>query len=68
MSKRTATPKTECEGCGKLAAGGGHRFCYACICILLSPPPPDRRELRAVREYGTPYRIRYAKKEKPADV
>ena len=62
MSK-SKTPKTECEGCGKMAAGGGHRFCYACIFHILhgsltSNPP-------AVREYGTPYKIRYAKKEKP---
>lgn len=28
--------KTVCEGCGKKAAGGGHRYCYACIGALLS--------------------------------
>jgi hypothetical protein len=32
------TEKTICEGCGKKAAGGGHRFCYGCIGILLNKP------------------------------
>ncbi len=58
--------KTQCEGCGKMAAGGGRRFCYSCICILLSPrPQPPGTPKPAMKEYGTPYKVTYAKKSNP---
>jgi hypothetical protein len=37
--------KTTCEGCGKRAAGGGHRFCRACLGQMLCTPTP-RAEIR----------------------
>ncbi len=45
------TTKTTCEGCGKIAAGGGHRFCRACLGQILCTPTP-RAE---VRECSTTY-------------
>lgn len=32
------SPYTLCEGCGKMKAGGGQRFCWACLANILSKP------------------------------
>jgi hypothetical protein len=36
--------KTRCEGCGKVRAAGGHRFCRACIGHILSQPAPPHEQ------------------------
>jgi hypothetical protein len=36
--------KTLCEGCGKVRAAGGHRFCRACLGYILSQPAPPREQ------------------------
>ena len=30
------SPPTLCEGCGKMKAGGGQRFCWACLVTILA--------------------------------
>ncbi len=53
--------KTICEGCGKLKAGGGHRFCRACICDLLDGQPLGTTERRNREERNRKRKIRTMK-------
>ena len=39
-----ASEKTIREGCGKRRAGGGHRFCWSCLCDVLSSQPVGTSE------------------------
>ena len=33
-----------CKGCGRMRAGGGQRYCWECLALILSnhPTPPPR--------------------------
>ena len=35
MTRRKGSKKYRCDGCGKNKAGGGQRFCYGCLCLIL---------------------------------
>jgi len=42
--------KTKCEGCGRMAAGGGQRYCWACLCDVLGNEPLGSTEKRQREE------------------
>ena len=38
---KRGSKKTYCEGCGRMRAGGGQRFCWECLAkILCGEPTP----------------------------
>ena len=51
---RKAQRLTWCKRCGKWAAGGGHRFCRACLCVLLDEPQ-NRTPIGPPVPPGRPY-------------
>ena len=54
QAARKASRLTLCHRCRKWAAGGGHRFCRACLCVLLDEPQ-NRTPIAPPVPTGTPY-------------
>lgn len=54
--------KTVCQGCGKQAAGGGQRFCRACLCDILCGGIVGQTEA-TIRKEKASYMARYRAKK-----